>query len=450
MKRLIFILLSVMLLGCNKPHPKEIIITLYTETDYGPFFPGDRTLMPSNFALVYTGVPKDLKDYVVRSFLLQPEQHYYNLYRNGVFKKELFLEYFSKTDTTKLTSEFIDDEVLILIGTNKFEKRVIIVDADNNNDFSGDKVFEYDYPISIEKQKQLDSLLPTTSFNYDFYINGSKTIKHSVIRPSPYEKSLKVTLNTDNEIEKKYYLFAGIPQYKKGVLKGGKETFEVCVSNRFSSTTFSDHNTVIFIYDHNKKIPSEFRGDIPLQIGDTTNTDGSDYLIKSISLWGDTLKLDYLGSNSRSIGYTEGLFIPEFSASRLDSSMFSINQYRGKFLLLDFWGTWCKPCIELVPELRKLNEEYKSYNFALVSIAYDNDIKKVADFANKERMNWVNVFIDENKVDRNSIIEKLKISSFPTTILIGPNGEIIARNKGLNDLREILMKKLNPDNKSQK
>jgi len=443
MKKLLIIALSVILLSCSK-RTHEIIITLNTEKGYGPFFPGDRILMPSNLTLEYSGVPKGLKDFVVRSFPLQPEQHYYNLYKTGKIKKERYLQFFSKTDTTKLTSEFIDDEVLILIGTNKFDKRIIIVDANNNSDFSDDKIFEYEYPIGIEKQKQIDSLLPITAFRYEFYINGKKIMKSATIKPSPYKRSLSVSFNTDDTIEKKYYLFAGIPQYKKGTLKIGKINYDVCVSNRFSSTIFTDQGTVIFVYEKGKKIPSQLHGDIPLQIGDTCNANGQDYLINSISLWGDTLKLDYLGSNNRSIGYTEGLFIPKFSVSKLDSSIFSINQYQGKYVLLDFWGTWCKPCLKLVPELKKLNEEFKSKNFVLVSVAFDKDIKKVTDFVKNENMNWIHVFVDESKEDRNSIIEKLKISSFPTTILVAPTGEIIARNKDLSELQEILNRKINP------
>jgi hypothetical protein len=53
-------------------------------------------------------------------------------------------------------------------------------------------------------------------------------------------------------------------------------------------------------------------------------------------------------------------------------------------------------------------------------------------------MNWLHLFVDQRKQDKNSLIEKLKITSFPSTVLIDPDGKIIARNRDFNELREIL------------
>lgn len=77
----------------------------------------------------------------------------------------------------------------------------------------------------------------------------------------------------------------------------------------------------------------------------------------------------------------------------------------------------------------------------MVSVAYDNDIKKVSDFVNNNGMNWIQVFVDENETDQNSIVEKLKISNYPTLILIGPTGEILARDKSLDQIRKIIDEK---------
>lgn len=76
-------------------------------------------------------------------------------------------------------------------------------------------------------------------------------------------------------------------------------------------------------------------------------------------------------------------------------------------------------------------------------MAFDSDLKQVINFINENQMDWKHLFVNQNQSDKNSIIEKLKISSFPSTILLDPSGEIISRNKELLELRKIFDEKLN-------
>jgi len=73
----------------------------------------------------------------------------------------------------------------------------------------------------------------------------------------------------------------------------------------------------------------------------------------------------------------------------------------------------------------------------LLSVAYDRDAAKVQEFIR----NWERVFVDQKQADRNSLIEKLKVTSFPTTLLIAPDGKVIAGNKSIDELKEILKKR---------
>lgn len=442
MKKLTLIFLTFILLSCN--HQKnEITVKLDSENGNGVFRYGKAVIWPSNLKIDYQGVPSNLKEFVVRSYPLQTDQYYFNLYKSGKLDKTQFQNYsaYYNIDTAKLTTDLIDCEVLILVGTAQNNKRIIIVDSDNNNDFNGEKILEYDYPVSIERQKQLDSIIPLVRVKYDYYINGKKISKNTIIKPSPYPGSLQLTFSTKNEIEKNFYLFVGIPEYKKGKFKVDKTHYDFYVSNSFTTTTFTNKNTSIFINDQNSKIPSQLNGDIPYQIGDIFNAKGKDYLIQSISIWGNALKLKYLGENTHPTGFSEGYFIPKFHAKKLDNSVFMLDQYPDKYILFDFWGTWCDPCLKIIPELKKINQDFSNKNLVLVSIAFDRDLNKVKDFVTNENMDWIHVFVDQSKTEKNSLVEILKITSFPSTILIAPNGEIIARNKDLNELREILSKR---------
>ena len=190
-------------------------------------------------------------------------------------------------------------------------------------------------------------------------------------------------------------------------------------------------------------MPSELDGDIPYKIGDVFNVKGHDYLIDSVTNWGDKIFIKYVDENTMPVGITEGYFMPKFEAKHLDNSVFELKQHPDKYILLDFWGTWCNPCIKLIPELKKINSEYPKDKFELVSVAFDSDPQKIIDFVEKENMNWVHLFVSQKQEDKNSLIEKLKITSYPSTILIDPEGKIIARNLDIDKLKELLNEKIN-------
>ena len=434
----------VLFTSCTN-HTDTIDIPLHTEKGYGPFIVSRHLVKPIRDTISYKGVPVNIKEYVVRSYHFQKEQLYWDQFRTGKISEEQFLKYASRynIDTTKLTKDFVDEEVLFLIGTNQNEKRIIIADADNNEDFTGEKIFEYEYPVSLEEQyKDFYNPLPAVSVAYECFDNGT-TVKRTIdVKPSPYLGNLRISYNTGKEIDKKYDLFINVPEYKKSTIRINKTHFDVYVSNGFTSRAYSPKITSLFFCKKGETGISQTKGDIPYQIGDIFNANGADYKIESISRYGDNLLLKYLGENKFPVGVKEEMYLPKFMAVNLNNSVFSVDDYPDKYLLFDFWGTWCNPCIKLIPELKILNQEYQNKNLVIVSVAYDNNIETVSDFVNRENMNWVHLFVNMNSNDKNSIINKLKITSYPSTILIAPDGKIIARNKDTKELKQILDERL--------
>jgi thiol-disulfide isomerase/thioredoxin len=437
------LIICVLLVGCKTPKT-DFIVKMTNQDGYWKFIPGRVILWPVTDSLNYRNVPKDIEEFVVRKMVLQSDQYIWNQYLNGKIDKSQIENYIEQNnfDTTKLSRQNIKCEVLLLIGT-KSNRRVIIVDSNNNLDFGDDKVLEYPYPLSIDEQKRIEDSLPSVLTHYEYFENNKTLIREVKIQPSPYKGALGLSFNTTDQIEKKYFLFASISEYKKGNLNLRGSNLEIYLTNGFSRVDFHLDKVSLFITDKPDSLQPEIEGNIPYKIGDVFNVKGRDYLIDSISNWGDNLFIKYLGKNTKPIGFTEGFFMPKFEAKRLDNSAFELNQHPQKYILLDFWGTWCTPCIKLIPELKKLNSKFSSEKFVLVSIAFDSDPHYVADFVNKESMNWEQIYVNQNQKSKNSLIEKLKITSFPTTILIDPAGKIIARNKSIDQLIEILNKKIN-------
>lgn len=442
MNRIIYVIL-VILVGCNNSKT-DFVIQLDSKNGYGAFIPTRVILWPDNDSIFYQNVPKDIDEYVVRRFVLQPTQYYWNKYLDKSIEKEQFenIAQHYKIDTTKLTKTKVDCEVLLLIGT-KANKRVIIVDSNNDGDFGNEAILEYDYPLTIEKQKEIENNLPIVSVKYEYFENNKILTKETKIKPSPYKGSLGLSFNTDNETEKKYFLFASFPEYKKGKIVLHGLDYEVFVSNGFSRVNYPADRLSVLIKPKSDSLLSELDDNIPYRIGDVFNVKGHDYLIDSITNWGDKLFIKYVGENVMPLGITEGYYMPKFEAKHLDNSIFELKQHPGKYILFDFWGTWCNPCLKLIPELKKLNSEYSKEKFELVSVAFDSDPQKVKDFVEKENMDWVHLFVNQKQENKNSLIEKLKITSYPSTILIDPKGKIIARNLDIEKLKDLLNEKLN-------
>lgn len=111
---------------------------------------------------------------------------------------------------------------------------------------------------------------------------------------------------------------------------------------------------------------------------------------------------------------------PDFNLKTLEGRPISSRALRGKVLLLDFWGTWCPPCVAAVPSLRDLSRDMKGEPFVLVSIAVEEDDGPVRDFVKRNRMDWPQVW------DRNAAFSRTAgISRFPTYILVSHDGTVL-------------------------
>jgi peroxiredoxin len=99
-------------------------------------------------------------------------------------------------------------------------------------------------------------------------------------------------------------------------------------------------------------------------------------------------------------------------------------------VLLDFWATWCKPCIKSFPKLQELHDKYRAQGLTVVGINEDGprNLAKIKPFANSLRITFT-ILVDEN----NEIMRRLQVENLPTSILIAPDGTIVARHAGFTD-----------------
>lgn len=113
----------------------------------------------------------------------------------------------------------------------------------------------------------------------------------------------------------------------------------------------------------------------------------------------------------------------------------SLADYRGKYVLLDFWASWCGPCRNSHPHLIGIEQKYKADNFALLGIASDRKDDVIKEAAGKDGITWPQMNIYEKRSGQKPLSEMYDISALPTKILIDPQGKIVARYIG--DVAEI-------------
>ena len=133
-----------------------------------------------------------------------------------------------------------------------------------------------------------------------------------------------------------------------------------------------------------------------------------------------------------------GAMAPVFTQSDVNGKPVSLADFRGKYVLLDFWASWCGPCRAENPNVAKVYQQYHDKNFAVLGVSLDRPGKKDAWLAaiKADGLDWTQVS-DLNFWD-NQVAKQYGIGSIPKNFLIDPTGKIIAKNLRGEELREKL------------
>ena len=140
-----------------------------------------------------------------------------------------------------------------------------------------------------------------------------------------------------------------------------------------------------------------------------------------------------------------GMPAKNFEKKDMNGKTVSLEELRGKYVLLDFWGSWCAPCRASHPHLKELYEKYKKQvvfiNVAQENVKDQNEARKLWKTAVKEDgLTWTQILNNEGR-ETCDMIRLFNIYSFPTKVLIDPNGIVVARMVGgLVDAGEVLEK----------
>lgn len=124
---------------------------------------------------------------------------------------------------------------------------------------------------------------------------------------------------------------------------------------------------------------------------------------------------------------TEYVQSPELELKKLEGGTVKLSDYRGKWVFLNIWATWCPPCVYEMPAMEKFYQKFKSNNLVMLAVSVDDRDKKqdVIDFVLDKKLTF-DIFIDPE----NAVLKGFKTNSLPSTYIINPEGLIVSQAMG--------------------
>jgi len=156
------------------------------------------------------------------------------------------------------------------------------------------------------------------------------------------------------------------------------------------------------------------------------------------------LKQDYeqqLAQMSQKDNSWVGRQAPELTLPDTQGRSVSLSSFKGKYLLVDFWASWCAPCRAENPNVVQAYSEFKSKNFAILGVSLDKEKDAWLEAIKSDRLNWTHV--SDLKFWQSKAVEVFQFNGIPFNVLIDPQGKIIAQGLRGDELESKLKEVLN-------
>lgn len=143
---------------------------------------------------------------------------------------------------------------------------------------------------------------------------------------------------------------------------------------------------------------------------------------------------------------------PEVVTRTLDGTEWKLEDQRGKVVVMDFWATWCGPCVSTMPEMKKIYEKYKSRkDFVMVGVSLDHYREKLVKFCEEREISWPQIFEADRSWD-NRVGRAFEVNAIPSVWVIDKEGNVAGMDLHGNSIEEIertVEKSLNPGQETE-
>ncbi|MFY0252767.1 redoxin domain-containing protein [Chitinophaga sp. 30R24] len=121
-----------------------------------------------------------------------------------------------------------------------------------------------------------------------------------------------------------------------------------------------------------------------------------------------------------------GQIAPDFTLPDPSGKMISLSSFRGKYVLVDFWASWCRPCRQENPNVVKAYQQFKDKNFTILGVSLDKTKDQWQEAIKADGLTWNHV--SDLKFWDSAVVPLFGINAIPTNFLLDPQGKIIATN----------------------
>ena len=132
--------------------------------------------------------------------------------------------------------------------------------------------------------------------------------------------------------------------------------------------------------------------------------------------------------NLRITPATQWIEAHDFSGQLMDAKTVNLKDYRGRFILLNFWATWCSPCLKEMPDLEEAYLEMGQEKLVVLAVGMGESVEKIKAFFNKYAFTFP--LLADNKME---ITKLYGVRNIPVTYLIDPDGIVLGRALGIRD-----------------
>lgn len=132
---------------------------------------------------------------------------------------------------------------------------------------------------------------------------------------------------------------------------------------------------------------------------------------------------------------------PDFEAPDIADNPVKLSDFRGQYVVLDFWATWCKDCRAEMPAMKQLYNDYGPKGVQFLGVSFDTDIQSLIDYGVENEIAWLNV-CNKIKWKENPISVAYDLHWIPSMFLVKPDGNLAAVCFHVSDLRAKLEEEL--------